>query len=86
MHNASLTLESRPCHKLVAALRELKARLRDKFEIALPGRTQIIRQAIDEAEELAWQTSFPHLFLPDFAELRLAEIVTAREPAFARAA
>ena len=42
--------------------------------------------AVSEAEALAWETPFPHLFLPDFAELRLAEIVAAREPAYARAA
>jgi len=51
-----------------------------------PGRGHLIRQAVSEAEELAWETPFPHLFLPDFAELRLAEIVGEREPAFAQAA
>jgi hypothetical protein len=74
------------CRELIAALGKLKTRLQEKFERAHPGRSQIIRQAISEAEELAWATPFPHLFLPDFAEVRLAEIVAAKEPAYARAA
>ena len=74
------------CEDLMSALGELKARLVSRFEKALPGRGRLIHKAIEEAEELAWQTPFPHLFLPDFAELRLAEIVATRQPAFARAA
>ena len=74
------------CRKLVATLRQLKTRLQDKYEDALPGHRELVRQAVDEAEQLAWGTPFPHLFLPDFAEIRVAEIVAAREPAYARAA
>ena len=74
------------CRNLVTALGKLKGRLHEKFEESHPGRGHLVRQALSEAEELAWGTSFPHLFLPDFAEARLAEIVKAREPAFARAA
>jgi len=74
------------CRKLIFSLGKLKGRLQDKYERAHPGRGQLIRQAVAEAEELAWQTPFPHLFFPDFAEVRLAEIVAAREPALAGAA
>jgi hypothetical protein len=74
------------CRDLVAALGKLRRRLHKKFQEAHPGRGLLIRQALSEAEKLAWQTSFPHLFLPDFAEARLAEMIAAREPAFARAA
>jgi len=74
------------CRKLIFSLGKLKGRLYEKYERAHPGRSQLIRQAVAEAEELAWQTPFPHLLLPDFAEVRLAEIVAAREPAFAGAA
>ena len=74
------------CREIVAALGKLKSRLQEKYERAYPGHGQLIRQAVAEAEELAWQTAFPHLFLPDFAEVRLAEMVAAREPALARAA
>ena len=42
--------------------------------------------AVAEAEKLAWETPIPHLFLPDFAEARVAEIFAEREPSFAHAA
>ena len=74
------------CSKLVSSLGKLKRRLQQKYELALPGRSHLIRAAVDEAEALAWQTPFPHLFLPDLAEARLAEIVAAREPAFVEVA
>jgi hypothetical protein len=79
-------IPSQFCRDLVFALGKLKGRLREKFEKSYPGSGHLIRQALSEAEELAWETSFPHLFLPDFAEVRLARIMTARERAFARAA
>ena len=74
------------CEDLMLALGKLKTRLVARFEQKWPGRRQLIQQAIADAEELAWRTPFPHLFLPDFAELRLAEIIATREPAFAQAA
>jgi hypothetical protein len=74
------------CRELIAAVGQLKQRLLVRYERALPGRHHLIQQAIAEAEELAWWTPFPHLFLPDFAEVRLAEIIARRESAFARAA
>ena len=74
------------CRELIAAIGKLKQRLLEQYEQTLPGRGQLIRKAIAEAEELAWQTPFPHLFLPDFAEVRLAEIAVPRTPAYARAA
>jgi len=36
----------------MSALGKLKARLFSRFEKALPGRGQLIRKAIEEAEEL----------------------------------
>ena len=83
---SSIAVPAQFCRELVAAIGDLKSRLHEKFERTHPGRGQIIRQAVAEAEELAWETSFPHLFLPDFAEVRLAEVVAAGEPVFARAA
>ena len=74
------------CRKLVSALGELKERIQSKYEHALPGRSQTVREVISEAETLAWETPFPHLFLPDFAEARFAEVLALGQPAFARAA
>jgi hypothetical protein len=79
----------RPVHphlELFAALGELRNRLHEKYERALPGRTSLVRQAVSEAEALAWQTPFPHLFLPDLAELRIAQALGHAESAYAHAA
>lgn len=83
---SNIAIPAQFCRELLSALGNLKSRLHEKFERAHPGRGQIIRQAVAEAEELAWETSFPHLFLPDFAEVRLAEAVAADEPVFAHVA
>jgi hypothetical protein len=71
--------------ELFEAVGELRNRLREKYERALPGHGYLVRKAISEAEDLAWQTPFPHLLLPDYAELRLAEVL-AQEPALTKAA
>lgn len=56
------------CRKLQTALGELKQRLQAQYERRLPGEKNRIRKAIQDAEVAAWQTSFPHLFLPDLVE------------------
>ena len=65
------------CGKVVARVLELKDRLLKQYELALPGYALLVRAALDEAEELAWETGVPHLLLPDFAELRLAQLAPA---------
>ena len=61
------------CSKLISAVADLKEKLQAKYELAFPGRSEQIRNAVADAEERAWETAFPHLFLPDFAEARIAE-------------
>ena len=56
------------CQKLLVALGDLKVRLQAQYEGRFPGEGARIREAIEEAERAAWQTPFPHLFLPDLAE------------------
>jgi hypothetical protein len=56
------------CRRLEVALRELKLRLQAQYERRLPGEAMRIREAIRQAEIVAWHTDFPHLFLPDLAE------------------
>ena len=60
------------CKRLMAALRGLQARLQARYESRFPGKELWIRRAIDAAEEAAWRTGFPHLFLPDLAEEAIA--------------
>ena len=55
-------------NSLVIALDDLKVRLQAHYECRFPGKGRLIREAIGEAEELAWRTQYPHLFLPDLVE------------------
>lgn len=72
------------CRKLVAKVVDLKDRLVERYEAALPGQSSRVNQAVEEAAALAWETEFPHLFLPDLVELRLGQLAPAY--AVARAA
>lgn len=84
--SSAIQVPAQFCRKVVAALNQLKVRLHAQYEQALPGRSLQIRQAVAEAEELAWATAFPHLVLSDYAEARIAAITGAREPIYAHAA
>lgn len=56
-------------HSLADLVGELKenvgCRLTRQFQAQLP--VGLIRRAVDEAEHLACETGFPHLFLPELA-------------------
>jgi len=64
---------SKVCRKLTRAVAELRERLQSRYEQAFPGAGETIRDAVAQAEKLAWETAFPHLFFPDFAEVRIAQ-------------
>jgi hypothetical protein len=83
---ASVEIPAGFCAKLADSLVALKKQLIAKYEDALPGRRHVVRKVIGEAEALAWATPFPHLFLPDYAELRFAAALAVEEPALAQAA
>ena len=69
--------------RLNDAMAELKDRLQEQYERAYPGHAELVRDAIDHAEAFASDLSmFPHLFLPDLVEARMAEL--RLRPAFAR--
>jgi hypothetical protein len=72
------------CRQLVAAIENLKVRLQQKYTELFPELHRIVARALTEAEELAWETQFPHLLLPDLAEARLADL--APQQLLARAA
>jgi hypothetical protein len=73
------------CDPLIAAIADLRTRLQAKYERHFPGQSARIRTALEEAESAAWCTPFPHLFLPDLAEVRLGGL-SELEPALVRAA
>jgi hypothetical protein len=56
------------CGKLLQQIREVKLSLQREFSDAVAGHEQLLRQALNEAEALAWQTPYPHLFFPALAQ------------------
>lgn len=66
--------------KLIDVIDELKGRLQARYESEFPHHGSLIQEAIEEAELLAWATPFPHLFLPDFAEIRIATLTRHAAP------
>lgn len=85
-HHCSSNIHVAPqfCRQLKEAIARTKDRLRAKYEELFPESGHHVDQAINEAEDLAWETPFPHLFLPDFVEARVNAITA--QPAFAVAA
>jgi len=62
------------CRRHVAAkAQQLKNRLSESLMPELKGRApeHLVRQAVTEAEALAWTTSYPLLFLPVLVEEKL---------------
>jgi hypothetical protein len=79
-HNDALVFFSQ---RLTDAVAELTRRLQAHYERIHPGQSELVRNAIAEAEAMAWELSlFPHLFLPDLVEARIAGL--ALQPGFAR--
>ena len=61
--------------QVIAAVSELKVRLRRDCERSYPGLEEIIRIILDEEEANAWKLSiFPHLLLPDLLEAHIETI------------
>jgi hypothetical protein len=86
-----LDSQVRFAHQVTRAIEQLKHRLQAHYERLHPSQPERIRVAIAEAELLASRLSvFPHLFLPDLVEVRIAELalqpVAADEPVFSHAA
>jgi hypothetical protein len=56
----------------------LRRRFACEFEGAIPP--ALIRRALDEAEEVALQTGFPHLFFPELANEQVRRVSAAVSP------
>ena len=80
-----LQTSSRYRRQVSAALAGAKKRLISHYEELAPGNSRRIRNAVDEAEILAWALPFPHLFLPDLAELQLSSVLAPNKSSVARA-
>jgi hypothetical protein len=59
--------------KIAEVLAKSKTKLQRDFEARFPGQAEMIRQAVAEAEHLAWETTVPHLVLPELAEVKVRQ-------------
>ena len=55
------------CRKALAQIGRVKSALLAEWRDRLEDDEGLLRLALNEAEALAWQTSYPHLVFPDLA-------------------
>jgi hypothetical protein len=67
------------CAQLRRELQRLKDELHAAYAAGRPGTAHALRLVLNEAEALAWQTPFPHLFFPVLAEEKAAALVAWQE-------
>jgi hypothetical protein len=65
------------CQKLLAGIEQAKSKIISEFRPTREAQENLFKQAVNEAEALAWQTPYPHLFFP----ARAVEKVQAANPA-----
>ena len=58
------------------AVARLKQRFHEEFKELVGEHLHLLRLALNEAEALAWQTDFPHLFFPALAVEKAQAAVT----------
>jgi hypothetical protein len=66
------------CQKLLAQIKKTKDSIRAEFRGTVKAHEQLLQLALNEAEALAWQTPYPHLFFPTLA-LEKAQAVASWE-------
>ena len=55
------------CQKLVAQIKKTKDNIRAEYRETVKAHEQLLHLALNEAEALAWETSYPHLVFPTLA-------------------
>jgi hypothetical protein len=55
------------CKKLLAEIEQAKRRIFSEFRPTRESHENLFKQAVNEAEALAWQTPYPHLFFSSLA-------------------
>jgi hypothetical protein len=75
------------CQKLAAELEQAKTNLLAEFRETLRLPEQLFRQALSEAEALAWQTGYPQLVFPTLAVEKVQAVASwhARQQSLLRA-
>src|ERR1700733_13977970 len=67
---AETTLASRcvqSCKQLLDEIEQAKNRILEEFRATKEAHQNLFKQAVNEAEALAWQTAYPHLLFPVLA-------------------
>ena len=60
--------------ELAVQLEAIKKGLIREFGVALGGHNGLLKSALNEAEAIAWQTSYPHLLFPLLAQEKAAAV------------
>src|SRR5947208_14465721 len=64
------------CRKLIAQIQQAKHAILAEFRQTFKAPEQMLRLALNEAEALAWQTSYPHLVFPVLAAEKAQSVAT----------
>lgn len=74
------------CEKLLSQLNQVKQNIQAEFQGAFGLHKHLLRQALVEADALAWQTDYPHLFFPELATEKASQAASwrARQQAMLR--
>jgi hypothetical protein len=66
------------CKVLLTEIEQAKDMIVNDFHETLDAHGNLFRLALNEAEALAWQTDYPHLFYPTLAMERVQAVVAWR--------
>jgi len=64
------------CQRVLAAIDEAKNQLKAQFTSLREDHEHMLHLALNEAEALAWQTTYPHLLFPALAEEKVQAVNT----------
>ncbi len=64
------------CQKVLSQIATTRAAILAESQQTLVAPERLLRLAVNEAEALAWQTAFPHLFFPLLAMEKVQGIAT----------
>ena len=75
------------CQKVLAQIAAAKEAILVESREALRSQERLLRQALNEAEAVAWQTMYPHLVFPTLAAEKVQAVIAweARQQSVRRA-
>jgi hypothetical protein len=63
------------CKKLVEQIKKAKEAIQAEYQGSVRAHEQLLHLALNEAEALAWETSYPHLVFPMLAREKAQAVV-----------